>query len=289
MTRPLRLLLLPAIVCVAVSVAASDLEDRLSGQLKGAWATIDVEVYSNCSGTYSDNQMGPAGVASKAGRRLEPGELAKIDKVKVKRARVDLLTTLAVPVLSPFVDGPFELYDVLECQAQLIFEVSRSIIKSGDADAILEIIGRSLTAFPDRDSAMDSDRWNARERRPFPEDYELTLARHQRWAAEQTNAAVATGIDRASEKAADIADDIDRDPDYLDGFAAGAEEMRDLHLSDCANLIDASFYSWDKSPPSDMNATWKRGFDDGQRLVFHLILLRELRHCWVPVPDAPAP
>lgn len=289
MIRSLRLLLVLAIGCVAVSAAASDLEDRLFGQLKGAWATIDVEVYSNCSGTYSDNQIGSAGVASKAGRRFEPGELAKIDKVKVKRSRVDLLTTLAVPVLSSHMDGPFELYDVLECQAQLIFDIPRSVIKSSDADAILETIGRSLTTHPNQDSAMDSSLWNARRRQPFPDDYELTLARHQRWAAERTNAAVTTGIDRASEKAADIADDIDRDPDYLDGFAAGAEEMRHLRLSDCEDLIDASFYSWDENPPSGMNATWERGFDDGQRLVFHLILLRELRHCYVPVPDAPSP
>lgn len=289
MTRPLRLLVVLAIVWVAFPAAASDLEDRLAGHLKGAWATIDVEVYSNCSGTYSDNKMGLAGVASKADRRFEPGELAKIDKVKVKRSRVDLLTTLAVPVLAPHMDGPFELYDVLECRAQLIFEIPRSVIKSSDTDAVLETIGRALTTHPDQDSAMDSSLWNSRRRQPFPDDYDLTLARHQRWSAEQTNAAVATGIDRASEKAADIADDIDRDPDYLDGFAAGAEEMRHIHLDDCADLIDASFYSWDENPPSDMNATWKRGFDDGQRLVFHLIVLRELRHCYVPVPDAPAP
>jgi len=289
MTHLLRLLMVLAIVCASVSAAASDLEDRLRARLKGAWATIDVEVYSNCSSTYSDNHMGPAGVTSKADRRFEPGELAKIDKVKVKRSRVDLLTTLAVRVLTPYTDGPFELYNVLECQVQLIFDVPRSVIKSGDTDAVFEAIDRALTTHADQDSAMDSSQWNGRRRQPFPEDYDLTLARHQRWKAEQTNAAVATGIDRASEKAADIADDIDRDPDYLDGFAAGAEEMRHIHLDDCEDLIDASFYSWDEDPPSDMSATWKRGFDDGQRLVFHLILLRELRHCYVPVPADPAP
>lgn len=287
MSRPLRCPLVITIVFVAVSVAASDLDDRLEGHLKGAWAVVDVELYSNCSGTYSDNQIGAAGVASKADRRFSPGELVKIDKIKVKRSRIDLLTTLAVPVLSSYTDGPFELYEVLECKAQLIYEVPRSLIKRSDSDAILETIGRAVKVFPDQRSATESELWNGRVQAPFPEDYELTLARYQYWKAEQTNAAVSAGIDRASEEAADIADDIARDPEYLDGFAAGAEEMRDSGPGDCAGLIEASFYSWKDSPPSGKKSAWKRGFEDGNRLVFHLILLRELRHCYVPVPPTP--
>ena len=117
-----------------------DLDDTLDKQFKGAWATVDVEVYSSCSGTYSDNTIGPAGVASKANRRFAAGELVKIDKIKVKRARVDLLTSLATPVLVARQDGPFELFDERECKAQLIFELPREVIKTSDADTVLAAV-----------------------------------------------------------------------------------------------------------------------------------------------------
>jgi len=86
-----------------------------------------------------------------------------------------------------------------------------------------------------------------------------------------------------------VADDIESDVDYLDGFAAGAEKMQKIRLSDCAQLVDASFRSWKKGPPSDKNTAWKRGFEDGQSLVFHLRQARELKNCFVPVPTAALP
>jgi hypothetical protein len=71
------------------------------------------------------------------------------------------------------------------------------------------------------------------------------------------------------------------------GFAAGAEAMRWVSIGVCDQLIDASFWSWKKSPPSGKSSAWKRGFDDGQQLVFHLKLLSELPACTVPVPGPP--
>jgi len=268
---------------------AANLDDKLDKQLRGSWATLRVEVYSSCSGTYSDNRIGEAGVASKAHRRFAPGELVKIDKIKVKRARVDLLTSLATPVLVARQDGPFELFDEHECKAQLIFELPREVIKSGDADTVLTAIHSALTVFPSQSATMDSTGWNGRERQPYPQDYEQTLARYEQWKAEQINVAVTAGIDRSITKAAEAADDIESDTDYLDGFAAGAEKMQEIRLSDCAQLIDASFNSWRKGPPSDKNSAWKRGFEDGQSLVFHLRRASELKGCYVPVPATPLP
>lgn len=76
---------LVCILAVAASGFGSDLDDRLNQRLKGAWAILEVEVYSACAGTYSDNQVGDAGVAGKAQYRFEAGELVKIDKVNAKR------------------------------------------------------------------------------------------------------------------------------------------------------------------------------------------------------------
>ena len=268
----------------AGSVSASKVGDELDRRLKGAWAVLDVEVYSSCSGTYSDNTIGDAGVASKASRRFEAGELVKIDKIKVKRARVDLLTTLAEPVLVPRHDGPFELWDERECKAQLIFEVGRSTIKRGSAEEIMASLTAAMTPHGSLGSARDSDGWNGRERRPYPDDYDRTLAGYEVWKAEQINAAVAAGIEQAIDEAAVVAHEIEQDAEYLDGFAAGVEEMESLNIDDCSRLIDASFSSFKERPPSGNTSTWDRGFDDGQSLVFHLHVSRELRHCFVPVP-----
>jgi len=269
--------------------ATADLDDPLDKQFKGAWAIVDVEIYSSCSGTYSDNTVGAAGITSKAGRRFDAGELVKINKIKVKRARVDFLVTLAEAVLVAHQEGPFELFDEHQCKAQLIFEFPRAVIKGGDLDTVKAAISTAFRTHPSQAEARESGDWNGREREPYPDDYEQTLARHERWKAEQINVAVTAGIETATSEATEVADDIERDADYLDGFAAGAEKLQSLDIDDCSRLIDASFSSFKDRPPSDKSAKWKRGFNDGQSLVFHLYLLHELRHCFVPVPDAPIP
>jgi len=287
-----RIVVFLATACVLIGAtmsSAADLDDQLDKRLRGSWATLEVEVYSSCSSTYSDNKVGAAGVASKADRRFSAGELVKIEKVKVKRARVDLLTSLEEPVLVMTKDGPFELYHERDCKAQLIFEVPRDVIKTRDVDAVLAVISSALTTHSTIGAAKESADWNGRERDPFPPDYDRTLLRYETWKAEQTNAAVSAGIEKASAEAAEVAEDIERDVDYLDGFAAGVEEQQSLDIDDCDRLIDASFSSFKDRPPSDNTAKWKRGYEDGQSLVFHLYLTRELRHCFVPVPQTPHP
>ncbi len=289
MSRFLISLILAGSLIGTLPVSAADLDDQLNSRLKGAWAVLEVEVYSSCSSTYSDNTVGAAGVASKAGRRFAVGEVMKIDKIKVKRSRVDLLTTFSEPVLVKSQDGPFELYHERTCRAQLIFEVPRQVIKTRDIDAVLTAVSSALTTYSTLAAAEDSDGWNGRKRDPFPPDYDLTLARYERWKAEQVNAAVTVGIEKASAEAADAIEDIERDADYLDGYGAGVEKMQHLDIDDCDRLVGASFSSFKDSPPSDKSGKWKRGFKDGQSLVFHVHQLRKLRHCFVPIPDAPLP
>lgn len=288
MTRAKFILSTALLLSTAVAATASDLNDALDRRFAGAWATTAVEVYSGCSGTYSNNDIGPAGVISKAARRFAPGELIKIDKVKVKRSRIDLLVTLAEPVLVPWTDGPFTLFDERQCKAQLIITVPRSVIKTGDVVAAAEACNSAVTAHHSRRAAIDSGQWNGRRRRPLPADYDHTVALHERWKAEQTNTAVTAKMDDAAEEAADVADDIERDPEYLDGFAAGIEKMHRSGPSSCSSLVEASFSTWRDSPPSGQNSAWKRGWEDGQRLAFNVHLLDELRHCFVEIPSDPA-
>ena len=165
-------------------------------------------------GTYSDNEVGDAGVAAKAQRRFEAGELVKIDKVNAKRQRVDLLLTLAVPLRTSRIDGPFELFDERECQVQLIVPLAREDVKMGNDTKIAAQLEESITVYPSLEDARESDAWNEREMQPLPADYEQTLQKYTAWKAEQTNAAVSEALHRAIDDAADVADDLSDDADY---------------------------------------------------------------------------
>ena len=282
------------LVAISVSLVsslalASDLGDRLDRELKGGWGVLEVEVYSACRGTYSDNEVGSAGVASKAPHRFAAGELVKIDNVKVKRQRVDLMLTLAAPLRVSRMDGPFELFDQPSCQVQLMIFVPREMVKSADLGGLLTNVKEHVTLYSSRDDAEMSDDWNGRKTEPLPADYEETLHRHAVWKAEQTNAAVRDGIDNALSEAAEAVEDIDDDADYLAGFGEGSEKMGEFAVTNCDSLLSLSFLSYRKKASSDRSRSWKEGWNDGQKLVFHVLLADRLRSCLVPVPTPPSP
>ncbi len=286
--RKLQGLLVPAILIFWASTAlASDLEDRMERDLEGAWAALRVEIYTNCSGAYNDNFVNASDVSAKADRRFEPGEVVKIDRIKVKRSRVDLLLTLGEPILKSHSDGPFILFSESPCKVQLIFDVPRDWIKAGDHRKILSEIDQRLTTFPSFEAARTSALWNGREREPYPKDYELTLTRHEIWQAEELNLEVQARTDQALETALDAASGVSDDPEYLKGFADGVENMKFWSEDDCGSLISASFGSISRSPPKDSNRRYKPGYRDGQELMFNLILAKRLEGCYVPVPPMP--
>jgi hypothetical protein len=265
-------------------LSASELGDRLDRELKGGWGVLEVEVYSACGGTYSDNEVGAAGVASKAPHHFAAGELVKINNVKVKRQRVDLMLTLDAPLRVSRMDGPFELFDQRSCKVQLMVFVPRELVKSADLEGLLTEVKKHITLHTSRDDAELSVDWNGREMEPLPDDYEETLHRHAVWKAEQINAAVRDGIDHALSEAAEAVEDLDDDADYLAGFGEGAENMSEFSVTSCDSLLSISFTSYRKSPPSDQSRGWKDGWNDGQKLVFHVLLADRLRSCPVPVP-----
>jgi hypothetical protein len=250
---------------------------------------LGVEIYSTCSGTYSDNQVSAAGVASKAPHHFSAGELVKIDNVKVKKQRVDLMLTLAEPIRVSRTDGPFELFDQRPCKAQLMVLVPREMVKGKDTEGLLAQVRRHITLYPSRDEAQLSNDWNGREMEPLPDDYDQTLQRHAVWKAEQTNAAVRQGIDFALGEAGEAAEGLNDDGDYLAGFGEGSEKMSGFSVTSCEALLSSSFTSYRKRAPEDRSRSFKDGWDDGQKLVFHVLVAERLRSCLLPVPPAPAP
>lgn len=276
-----------AFLASAVPVNASALKDRLERDLVGAWIVLGTEVYSNCNGTYSDNEVFSAGVSSKADLRFDPGELARVDKVKVKRSRVDLLLSLEEPILRRKQEGPFELFEEASCRIQLIFDVPRDWIKQADHRQILTTIDQSLTTFRSLGTAQDAPGWNRRVRDPLPEDYSDTLVRFEIWKAERDNLAIQTTSDQALDTAAAIAAGVRSDPAYLEGFADGTRELRYWSERDCDRLMSVSFDSVAERPGQDRDKAYKQGFRDGQELVFSLTLAQRLKGCYVPIPPMP--
>lgn len=281
------LLLLVALVSSPLTASASALENRMERDLEGAWAATRIEIYSNCSGAYNDNDVHGSGVSAKAAHRFETGELVKIDKVKVKYSRVDLLLSLPEPILKSRSEGPFVLYSEAHCKVQLIFDIPRDWIKSGDHRRILSEIDQRLTTFSSYEDARISALWNGRQREPLPEGYEMTLLQYETWKAEERNLKIQARADEALETALQAASGVNDDPPYLAGFADGVQQMKFWSEDDCDRLIAATFSGHSDRPPGNKGKNYKRGFRDGQELVFNLILAKRLEGCYVPVPPMP--
>jgi hypothetical protein len=253
----------------------------LNARWRGGTVVVMIPLVSNCDGYYNDNDVIGSRVASKARRRFDEGETARVERIGVKRGRLDVFLDLAEGVLEEYQDGPFTLYDPRACKIQLKVPIP----DRSDAGAVEKRLAELLELHDSARAAEASPAWNGRRREPFPEDYERTLAAHASWKAAQTNAAVQERMDDAIEEAARIADRVRTGPEYAQGLADGLEKARDLSFGECPSLLTRSF-----SPSSGgggKSSDWKRGYEDGQRLGFDLELLRRLRGCFVPVPHPP--
>jgi hypothetical protein len=267
-------------LALATSARAADLEQTLNARWRGGWVVVTPAIASACDGFYSDNAVVGTRTDSRARRRFEAGELARLERIAVKRARIDVFLDLAEGVLEPRQEGPFTLYEALTCKVQLQVPVDAKADPARVEARLAELLELHDTAA----AAEASRAWNGRRREPYPADYQRTLARYEAWRAEQQNAAVGERLDDAIEEAALAKERIRTDPDYLEGFAAGVEKARGRAFGDCASLAAGSFYP--DSAGGSRSSTWKRGYEDGQRLAWNLELARRLRRCFVPVPPA---
>jgi hypothetical protein len=278
--------LLPALFALLLGVLpaalrGAGLEDDLNTQWQGGAVVVRIPVASSCDGFYNDNDVVGSQVNSRARRRFDAGELARVERIAVKRGRIEVFVDLTEGVLEEFQDGPFTLYDPRTCKIQLKVPVP----DRSDAAAVERRLGEVLSLYDSARAAAASPAWNGRRREPFPEGYEKTLAAYESWKAARTNAAVQSRMDEVIEDAARIAGRVRTDAETAQGFAAGLDKARDLSFGDCPALLTRSF-----SPSSGgggKSSDWRRGYEDGQRLGFDLELLRRLRDCFVPVPPPP--
>jgi len=268
---------------------AGEVEKSLESRWRGAWVVLTVDTYSDCLGGYTGNRVNGNLVSSRSRRRFQAGELARVESVDAKRSRVDLKVTLAEPLLVSYQDGPFTLYNEARCGLELQVEVPRQLVSDRDTTGIETALKQVAQRYASQAEAQRSKGWNRRQRDPYPEDYEETLAEHAAWKASQVNAAVQARLDKAAEETSRLTDRLSSDPDYLKGFAAGVEQARAANLGQCADLLSRDLSSTPATPANQTPEQQRvsRGFQDGQRLVYGLELMRRLPKCFVPVPGPP--
>ena len=287
--RPWSLVALACLLAAAAS-ANADFEDDVERAWVGAWVVARVETSSDCLGAYNNNEVRGRLASSKGSRRFAEGELARVDKVKVKSDRVDLYLSVAEPVLVPRTDGPFTLFDERSCRIQLMVDVPREAIKGrrmDDVDAqLLEVVERHES----ETAARRSRAWNGRERDPYPRDYEETLARHAAWKAEEVNRALASSRMAALDATSQALERVTEDPDYLAGFSAGVDAQRSRSTPSCSDLAGVRFESGEQRPPSNRRGSspneraFQRGFRDGQLLAWGTRVARAVEGCFVVLP-----
>jgi hypothetical protein len=293
-TRMTGMVLGMALGFLSLPVFAGKMEDVLETRWRGAWVLTTADVYSECSGTYTDNDVNGGLVRSKGRFRFQAGELAQVKDLDLERSGVVLSLSLPEPLLVSFQEGPFTLYNEARCLVSLDMELPRQMVSHKDLNAIEGEITQVVTRFTRQDEAMRSRAWNRRKCDPYPEDYDRTLAKHAAWKAQQTNDAIQARIGQASEESSRITDRVSGNPDYLKGFAAGIEAVRSIDLSTCDELLLRSFQNIVPRPPQmaatllgSAAAEYQRGFQDGGKLVFALESLRRLNGCMVEVPEVP--
>jgi hypothetical protein len=285
------LLLLAALVVLAIPVSAAPLERELKNRWLGAWVIVSVESYSDCQGQFTNNRINQSLVKSKGRHEFPAGELAKVHKIDAKRSRVDVLMVLEEPLLVSYGEGPFTLYREAQCKIEFEVELPREIVKDKSADSVDERLSLVLERYANQEEATASTSWNRREIEPYPDDYDRTLAELAVWRAEQSNAGVQAQLDRAYEEIDRLADRLDSDPIYLNGFAEGVEYAKAHALHGCPALLsfdldDLRPHSPGYSTPDETDQTRSdRGNRDGRLLVYSLEMVRRLPACFIPVPD----
>jgi len=279
---------LPAL-CVA-----GELERDLKSRWLGAWVVTSVETYSDCSGNYTNNRVNGKLVKSSGSQRFFFGELAKVEKINAKKSRIDVHLALAEPLLLSYQEGPFTLYREAHCRVELEVVVPREVVREKDVSRIDASLRLVLERYATESAAMSSPLLNGREREPYPEDYDQTLAELEAWRAEQTNAAVRAQLDRAREETSRLADRLSSDPDYLAGFGKGVEDARALDLRACSTMLGLDLepkrrrVERTEKAEDTSAARESRGFEDGRKLVLGLELMRRLPSCFVALPGRPA-
>lgn len=280
---------------LAAGAAAQTAGEQVERRWAGAWVISRTDLVSNCGATYTNNDVTGPQASGRGRHQFQAGELGKVDRVTIRRSRIDLYITLQEPLLVARQDGPFTLYDEQVCKIQLRIDVPRAMLRGRDGEAAQATVDQVLWYFPTLAAAQGSEEWNGREQEPLPWDYEDTLAQYAVWKAEQINVRFAVVRGQALDELTRVVDGIQDTPEYLEGFAAGVDALRTWRPYGCDSLATDRFERRERRPPreragsDEASRRWQRGFRDGQRLTYHATVLRAVEGCFVVPPPESVP
>lgn len=272
----LDLTLLTLLLLGGASVARADVEAELTSRFKGLYALTQVPIFSECTKSYTDNDVTVTGAARGKGRRIAPGELARIDKVAITFSTIDVYLGASEPVLVSWTDGPFTLYDQPYCKMQLKLAAAGDVRR--DLAKAVAAVEKVVAVYRTPEEAKRTSGWNGRRCEPYPKGWEQTKAEYAAWKLAQTNRAVQAKIDEAIDQANQAMERVNDGADALAAFAAGVRARRDESFGSCESMLGATFYAHGSSGKEE------RAHAEGQRLAFYLALARELRKCFVEPP-----
>lgn len=265
--------------------AADGAEQALRTTWVGRHAVLRTAVRSNCNARYTDNRLRGSQPSSNGRHRFEPGEIGRVDNLTLERGRIDLLVTLVEPLRIELRDGPFQLFEQLECRVELEVPAPRAALREESVRQLDDLLRGVLQGPAERAAAEASPLWNRRLVEPLPDDYEERLIAYQAWKEEQLYLALRDRLAEALDRAADLAGRVDGGDAYVRGLAAGARDHDPdrLFSAPCPELPGARFSGRWGTPPTELEdedeRAWKEGFEDGQRLRFEIALARRIERC----------
>jgi hypothetical protein len=274
-----------ALLALGTPAVASRTEDELRTAWVGRRVVLRAAAISNCDERYTNNRMRATQPSSGGRHRLDPGELGRVENLHLQRARIDVLITLLEPLRVEFRDGPFQLYEQLECRVELEVPAPREAVRQGAIDRLDDLLRGLLELDNDPLPAEESPIWNRRQVEPLPADHAERLADYRAWKQEQLYLALRGRLAEALDRAADIAARVDRSVPYARGLVFGAREFEPERIfsAACEELPNKRFSSsWSKAPEELEGRDerhWKDGLEDGQRLRFEIALARRLERC----------
>jgi len=261
-------------------LAYADLQDELNARWRGAWVIVTGELYSNCNGFTTDNRISGDLVVGSGRYSFEPGELARVTKIDVKRRRVDVFLDIQEGLLIEHRDGPFTLYSEASCRVELLVDYGDMRTSDLGIAGVEEQFDRWLERHARLEDAERSLSWNGREREDYPEDYEQTLAAYEDWKVEQHNAVIDRKIENSIEQTRYLLAQVSSDSDFGAGLSYGIAAMREDLSDDCSRLIASEPETFARSYEAP-NPDWGNGYKTGQQLAYHIELSRRLEACYI--------
>ncbi len=262
----------------------ADLQDDVNARWRGAWVIVTGEIYSNCNGATTNNRISGDLVSGRGRVIFEPGELARVARVDVRRRRVDVFLDVRENMLLDYQDGPFTLYREASCPVELEFDYGDTRTRDLGIGGIEAQLHQWFERHARLEDAESSPSWNGRVRDDYPLDYEETLAAYEAWQIDQHNLLIDHKIAESNEQSGNLLAQVSSDSEFGAGLSFGIAAMREDLSDECDRLVASEPATFARSYEAP-NPDWGNGYKTGQQLAYHIEISRRLPGCYIAPAD----